>query len=142
MKPTPLDQVTTITGYYGLKAIAKRMGWSPFRVKNMAIRYSFPIVRMPSKTARGWLYYTNDNLILAWFAGLQLNTRRYLLATKRTGSAPIREERNAIEQVADNTHVSSTQQGSCVQPASDVPATSNDNASDISGLGGRGEQQE
>jgi hypothetical protein len=135
MKPTPLDQVTPIVGYYGLKAIAKRMGWSQFRVKNMAIRYSFPIVRLPAKSARGWLYYTSDTLIMTWFSALQLNTRRYLLATKRTGSAPIREERDAISQVPDTTHVSSTQQGSVIQPASDVQATSNDNASYINRLG-------
>jgi hypothetical protein len=104
----------------------------------MAIRYSFPIVRMPAKAGRGWLYYISDELILRWLAGLQLNTRRYLLATKPKGSTPIREEQAMLAkdiQVYDNTSVSSTQQGSVIQPSSDLTTTSNDNASYISRLG-------
>lgn len=122
---TPLEQVVTPAGYYGLKAIAKRMGMSATRVKTLARSYHFPLVRMPGRCSRGWLYFTDENLLLAWFSGMILNTRRYLLENKPTGNQSIRETSASLaspllvpEQVPDNPTDSSIQQVTSIQACS------------------------
>jgi hypothetical protein len=86
------DEVVSPDEYYGLKIIAKRMNWSIAKTKNMAIKYHFPLCRLPAKHWRGWSYYSNEQLILAWYLGLISNARRFLLELKGSKKLTTREK--------------------------------------------------
>lgn len=52
--------------YYGVNAIAKRMGWSAFKVMTANQQMAFPLVRLPSSHGKHWVYATSDLLIEKW----------------------------------------------------------------------------
>ena len=144
---TDLAQIATPTEYWGLKAIAKRMAWSPDKVKRMAIGYYFPLMRLPARTGRGWSYYTNELLLAAWYAGLLENTRKWLLQgflapkpdAKGNQSTRLREQLapdpNYIQPI-DNAPQSCSQQVSSVQPVHDTSRGLSQNTSNDADLGG------
>ena len=113
------------------------MAWSAVHTKTMALKYHFPLVRLPARRARGWMYYTSEDLINRWFAGLMLNTRRYLAERKPRGTSKLRESDlspDASWQVSDIPAQSSSQQVSSIQSPLDTNETLDSNANNINEL--------
>jgi len=52
--------------HYGLNAIAKRMGWSTWKVLTANQQLAFPLLRLPSSHGRHWMFATSDLLIAQW----------------------------------------------------------------------------
>lgn len=118
---TNLAAIVVPSEYWGLKAIAKRMNCSVVRLKNLAMKYHFPLVRLPVAKARSWMYYTNEMLVMAWYCGLIQNTRRYLLQNKARGTDKLRESEPFFPgylQLPDNIDPSCIQQVTSIQACS------------------------
>lgn len=137
---TPLEEIVTPTEYYGLKAIGKRMGWSQRKVKNMSVKYHYPLVRLPARTRRGWSYYCNELLIAAWYMGLVQNTRRYLLQPHKTGTDRLREKLEPVSyavQPIDKPSLSSIQESPLIHTPSPTSDSYSLDANEINELASR-----
>ena len=78
----------------GLPSIGRHMGWSALKVKRMALKYSFPLLRLPAANRQGWAWHTSNDLILAW-CQTQMDEGRKRLAQSALGRPPALREGTA-----------------------------------------------
>ena len=83
--------------YYGLKAIAAKLGCSIYSVQTKILKYRFPafrIVGLNSCGGHGYCWYSNDDLINQWWNMQVLESREFYLRTKTARNMGIREDDN------------------------------------------------
>ena len=71
--------------YYGLRAIADRLGCSTYGVTSKILKLHFPAFHLPSTNASGgfnYVWYTNEQLINQWSNRLIETSRDKLLRSK------------------------------------------------------------
>ena len=83
--------------YYGLAAIADRLGCSSFGVRAKIVKLHFPAFHLPSTNASGgygYVWYTNEALINQWSNTLVKESRDKLLRSKTARNMMYTRESN------------------------------------------------
>jgi len=95
IKPTP----DSLKWLIGLPQISDYVSWSQDKIIRMAIKYGFPLHKLPYRCGRNWAYQVTTAEIEWWLAKSRAQGREKILQTARGRAMAVREREPAMGSV-------------------------------------------